>query len=201
MTDIRSDRQTIALSERHGEPQAGSPSLFSRVSSRRVGKNKGDVVFKNLTLFFAFLVFLFVFLMAYEMYRGSQLSISTFGWKFLTGKEWDPVSDRFGALTFIVGTLLSSLLALLIALPLSIATAIFLAEWAPPWIEKPVSFMVELLAGIPSIVYGLWGIFVLVPFLRTIVQPFLLKHAGWIPLSEARRTVSGYLRRGLFWRL
>lgn len=132
-------------------------------------------------MFFAFLVFLFVFLMAYEMYHGSHLSIEKFGWRFLTGTQWDPVAEQYGALAFIVGTVLSSLLALLIALPLSIGTAIFLAEWAPAWIERPVSFTVELLAAIPSIVYGLWGVFVLVPFLRSTVQPFLLRHAGFIP--------------------
>ncbi len=167
------------------------------MSSRKGGKNTGDAVFKNLTLFFAFLVFLFVFLMAYEMYRGSRLSVDKFGLGFLAGTEWDPVADQFGALSFIVGTLLSSLLALLIAVPLSIGTAIFLAEWAPRWIEKPVSFMVELLAAIPSIVYGLWGIFVLVPFLRTTVQPFLLGHAGMIPFIKGTPYGFGLFAAGI----
>lgn len=115
------------------------------------------------------------------MYLGSKPSIEKFGWRFLTSSTWDPVQEIFGALPIIYGTVVSSLLALIITLPLSIGVAIFLAETAPPWLEKPLSFLVELLAGIPSIVYGLWGIFVLVPFLRDTVEPYLSDKFGNLP--------------------
>ena len=105
-----------------------------------------------------------------------MLSISRFGFGFLTGTTWDPVFEEFGALPFIYGTLVSSLLALLIGGPISLGAAIYLSELAPDWLRDPLSFLVELLAAIPSVVYGLWGIFVLVPWLRTAVEPFLGQH-------------------------
>ena len=143
--------------------------------------NFGDFIYEKLTLIFAIIVLLLVFLMGYEMYVGSKLSISKFGWKFLTETTWDPVAEIYGALPSIFGTLVSSFLALLIAVPFSIGVAIYLSELAPRWLEKPLSFLVELLAGVPSIVYGLWGIFVLVPWLRENVQPFLYEHLGFLP--------------------
>jgi phosphate transport system permease protein len=146
--------------------------------------NVGDFVFKYLTMLFAFLVFLLVFVMGLEMYRQSGPSIAKFGWGFLSSSAWDPVQGEYGALPFIFGTLFSSLLALLIALPLGLGVAIFLSEIAPRWLEQPVSFVVELLAAIPSIVYGLWGIFVLVPLLRTSVEPFLRKTLGYLPFFK-----------------
>jgi phosphate transport system permease protein len=146
------------------------------------GKNIGDFVFENITRFFAFVILALVVLMVFEMARQSMLSIDKFGWGFITGTKWDPVQDEFGALPFIFGTIYSSLLALLIALPLSVGIAIFLSEFAPRWLEQPVSLLVELLAAIPSIVYGLFGIFVLAPWLRKTVEPFLGDHLGFIPL-------------------
>ncbi len=147
-------------------------------------QNLGDSIFKNLTLLFAVSVFILVVLMAYEMYQSSLLSIDKFGWKFLITSTWDPVQEIYGVLPMIYGTLVSSLIALLITLPLSIGVAIFLSELAPSWLEKPLSFLVELLAGIPSIVYGLWGIFVLVPFIREVVEPFLSENFGFLPIFE-----------------
>ncbi|MHB8581000.1 MAG: PstC family ABC transporter permease, partial [Ignavibacteriaceae bacterium] len=129
-------------------------------------KNLGDLIFERLTLLFAVLVFLLVVLMGWEMYSHSILSIKKFGFGFLFSSTWDPYREIFGALPVIYGTLVSSFLALLIAVPLGISVAIFLSELAPAWIEKPLSFLTELLAGIPSVIYGLWGIFVLVPWLR-----------------------------------
>jgi phosphate transport system permease protein len=157
----------------------------------------GDKVFKSTTILFAFFVFALVFLMAYEMVRGSELSLKQFGWKFLTGTVWDPVADEYGALPFIFGTLASSLLALVIALPLSIGVAVFLSELAPRWLERPVSFLVELLAAIPSIVYGLWGIFVLVPWLRNTVEPDLIKSFGYLPLFKGVPYGFGMLAAGI----
>ncbi len=137
-------------------------------------RNLGDVFFERLTLFFALLVFLLVVLMVWEMYSNSLISIQKNGWHFLVGQTWDPVLRQiFGALPAIFGTLLSSFLALLIAVPLGISVAVFLSELSPDWLEKPLSFLTELLAGIPSVIYGLWGIFVLVPWLQNSFEPFL----------------------------
>ncbi len=160
------------------------PSVRFKLLAAGKKLNIGDLVFKNLTMFFALLVFLLVFFMGLEMYRQSGPAIAKFGWGFLTNTAWDPVQEEFGALPFIFGTLFSSLLALMIALPLGLGVAIFLAEIAPKWLEQPVSFVVELLAAIPSIVYGLWGIFVLVPFLRLSVEPFLKKALGYLPFFK-----------------
>jgi phosphate transport system permease protein len=119
------------------------------------------------------LVFLLVIFMGWEMYSHSILSIKKFGLGFLVSSTWDPYREIFGALPVIYGTLVSSFLALLIAVPLGISVAVFLSELAPSWIEKPLSFLTELLAGIPSVIYGLWGIFVLVPWLRDTIEPYL----------------------------
>jgi phosphate transport system permease protein len=102
-----------------------------------------------------------------------------FGFKFFAGHDWDPVNEQFGALPFVYGTLVSSLLALLIAVPLSIGVAVFTTEMCPSALRSPLSFFVELLAAIPSVVYGLWAIFVLVPILSNYVQPFLSRTLGW----------------------
>lgn len=160
-------------------------------------RNFGDVLFKYTTMSFAAFVLLLVVLMGYEMYAGSSLSLEKFGWEFLTNTTWDPVMEEYGALPFIFGTLVSSFLALVIALPLSIGIAIFLSEIAPQWLEKPLSFLIELLAGIPSIVYGLWGIFVLVPWIRTTIEPFLSEYFEFIPLFRGAPYGFGMLAAGL----
>ena len=122
--------------------------------------------------------------MVFEMLRKSIPSIDKFGWGFITSQSWDPVQDEYGALPFVFGTLYSSLIALIIALPLSVGIAIFLSEFAPKWLEQPMSLLVELLAAIPSIVYGLFGIFVMTPWLRKTVEPFLGDHLGYIFLFK-----------------
>lgn len=163
----------------------------------KTSANFGDVLFKYLTGIFAFAILLVVCLMAFEMYRGSQPSIEKFGLKFLTGATWDPVRDEYGALPFIFGTVASSLLALLIALPLGYSTAVLLSELAPRWMEVPLSFVVELLAAIPSIVYGLWGIFILIPWLRISVEPFLSRTLGFLPFFKGTPYGFGILAAGL----
>ena len=160
-------------------------------------KNPGDLIFENITRFFAFIVLSLVFLMAYEMVTASMPSIEKFGLKFITGKEWDPVTDIYGAFPYIFGTLYSSLLALFIALPLSVGVAIFLSEIAPRWIEQPLSLLVEMLAAIPSIVYGLFGIFVMIPWLRQDIQPFLGEHFGFLPLFNGASYGFGMLAAAL----
>ena len=126
-----------------------------------------------------------------------MLSIREFGFGFLTGRTWDPIKGQFGALPFIYGTVVSSVLALLIAVPLSIGVAIFLVEQAPRRIARPIAFLVELLAAIPSVVYGLWGIFVLAPFLREHVFPPLGRWFGWLPFFQGTTTGLGLLTGGI----
>jgi phosphate transport system permease protein len=179
------------------EPPAPSGMTKPVGERKKRVHNIGDFVFRNTTKIFAFFVFSLVFIMAYEMYRGSTLSIAKFGWSFLVSETWDPVTDKFGALPFIYGTVISSLLALIIALPLSLGVAMFLSELCPRWLEQPLSFLVELLAAIPSIVYGLWGIFVLVPWLRITVQPFLRKYLGTLPLFQGPAYGFSMLAAGL----
>jgi phosphate transport system permease protein len=116
--------------------------------------------------------------------NGAGLSLRTFGLDFITNQTWDPVQEVFGALPFIFGTLITSLIALLLAGLVGIGSAIFLAELAPPWLRTPLSFFVELLAAIPSIVYGVWGLFVFAPFLRSNVVPGLKATLGWTGLFQ-----------------
>src|SRR5690349_4210366 len=127
-------------------------------------------------------VFFIVFLIAFESVHGAMLSMKTIGWGFLLGTEWDPVADHYGALPYVIGTLATSALALFMAMPLGIGSAVFLAELSTRRIGEIVSFVMELLAAIPSIVFGIWGFFVLAPFLRTNVEPWLVQHFGFIPL-------------------
>lgn len=162
-----------------------------------VEKNYSDLFFKNLTKFFALLILVVIALMGYEIYINAKPAIEKFGWKFITDEVWDPVQENYGALPFIYGTLVSSFLALLIALPLSVCIAIFLVDIAPSWIEKPFSFFIELLAGIPSIVYGIWGFFVMVPWVRTSVEPFLAKYFGFLPFFTGPLYGVGMLSSGL----
>ena len=180
-----------------GVPTGTPPVLSLRTSKTTLGANLGDLIFKNITFLFAVPVFSLVFLMGYEMYKGSALSIQKFGLSFLTSTTWDPVRDQYGAWPFIFGTLVSSALALVIALPLSVGVAVFLSELAPGWIEKTMSYLVELLAAIPSIVYGLWGVFVLVPWIRTSVEPVLAKSLGFLPLFKGPPYGFGMLAAGL----
>ena len=179
-----------------GANSASPPGAFVRTEKRK-SVNLGDTIFQSSTAFFAFLVFALVFLMAYEMFHGSGLSIQKFGWSFLTREIWDPVQDDYGALVFIFGTVVSSLVALAMALPLSIGVAVFLSELAPGWLEKPMSFLIELLAAIPSIVYGLWGVFVLVPWLRISVEPMLSKNLKFLPLFRGAPYGFGMLAAGI----
>jgi len=123
-------------------------------------------------------------LIIYELMLRSQLSWHAFGLKFFVASDWDPVNERFGALTFIYGTLVSSLLALVIAVPLSVGVAVFTTEMCPKALRGPLSFFVELLAAIPSVIYGLWALFVLVPLLTQYAQPVLSKTLGWTGLFE-----------------
>ncbi len=142
----------------------------------------GDKAFEWLTLVMALAVVVLVFLVGWQLARGSFLSIKRFGFHFLTTSTWDPVAEQFGALPFIYGTVVSSLIALIIAVPLSIATAVYLTELAPLWIRQPLVSLIEMLAAIPSVILGLWGIFVMIPWLRDYPFPILKKTLGWTSL-------------------
>jgi phosphate transport system permease protein len=130
----------------------------------------------------AMMVFVLVALVGWELFQGSELSLQKFGWRFLVQSDWDPVNGHFGALPFVFGTFVSSVLGLLIALPLSVATAIYLTELAPNWVRQPAMTLMEMLAAIPSVILGLWGIFVLVPWLRDHPFPLLQKVFGFLPI-------------------
>src|SRR5882724_2564712 len=142
----------------------------------------GDRAFKWITLLMALSVFVLILVIGYELAHGSQLAFRKFGWRFLTSLEWDPVAEQFGALPFIFGTLVSSAIALVIAVPLSVATAVYLVEIAPPWVRQTLTIFIELLAAVPSVILGLWGIFVMVPWLREHLFPWLRSTLGFIPL-------------------
>src|SRR3989442_8233553 len=124
----------------------------------------GDPAFKWLTLVMALSVFVLILLIGYELGHSSQLAFRKFGWRFLASSNWDPVNEQFGALPFIFGTLVSSAIALVIAVPLSIATAVYLTEIAPHWMRRILTVFIELLAAVPNVILGLWGIFVMVPW-------------------------------------
>ena len=140
---------------------------------RLEGAAVGDRIYKGAITFFAICVPLLLVFIAIEVGIAGAPAFARFGLSFLTSSTWDPVRENFGAATAIYGTLVSSLIALIIAAPLAIGVALFLSELAPPWLRQPVGFLVDLLAAIPSVVYGLWGIFVLLPLLRQYVMPFL----------------------------
>lgn len=156
-----------------------------------------DAGFKSLATLCALAVLAIVGLIVFELVDQSHLSISKFGLKFLVKEIWDPVAEDFGALPFIYGTLVSSLVALALAVPLSLGTALFITEICPARIRGTLSLLVELLAAIPSVIYGLWGIFVLAPFLRVHVQPFLAKYLGWTGLFSGPKYGIGMLAAGV----
>ena len=162
---------------------AEEPSLApTPVTERMTSPSRfGDKAFEWLTLAMALVVVVLVFLVGWQLAHGSSLAIKRFGFSFLTTSSWDPVAEHFGALPFIYGTVVSSLIALIIAVPLSIATAVYLTELAPLWVRQPLTSLIEMLAAIPSVILGLWGIFVMIPWLRDHPFPLLKKLFGWTP--------------------
>ncbi len=172
---------------------------FPKLIKPRIGARVrlADRLFRYLMLACALSVLAIVALILVELWQQSRLSLHTFGWKFLTGQNWDPVSGDFGALPFLYGTAVSSLVALVIAVPLSIGLAIFNTEMCPRPLRAPLGFLTDLLAAIPSVIYGLWAIFVLVPILRTHVEPWLAAHFGWTGLFEGAPYGIGMLAAGL----
>ncbi len=141
-----------------------------------------DLLFKNLTRSFAFIVFMLLAAIMVSLIYGSRESIAEYGFSFLWTNEWNPVQNSYGALVPIVGTLLTSVIALIIAVPISFGIAMFLTELAPNWLKRPLGTAIEMLAAIPSIIYGMWGLFVFVPIFQSYVQPALIAFFEPIPV-------------------
>ena len=172
-----------------GEPQVINRPL-GRLLTRASGKlvhpdaqviNLGDRFFYTLTRGLAFCVIFLVILLVLDLFRGSWEAIRQFGLKFLVGTTWDPVARQFGTLPTIVGTIVKAFIALLLAVPITIGSAIFISFYTPKWLRPVISYSIELLAGIPSIIFGLWGLFVMVPVIR-VLQVWLKANFGWFPL-------------------
>ena len=176
---------------------APRPVFTGRVRAFLSRLRNGDEVAHLITLLFASTILLITILLVFELYRNSALSREKFGWQFLVTRTWDPVFEDFGALPFIFGTVVTSMVGLLIAVPLGVGAAIFLAELAPPRISDALAFIIELLAAVPSVIYGLLAIFTLVPLLRTVVQPFLKKTLGFLPFFQGPTYGVGLLAAGL----
>lgn len=177
------------------------PSILSSIRLRHLPTTKllftGDSIFKLISALIASSVILILGLMIYKLFDGSRLSIETFGLGFIIGTVWDPVKRIFGALPLILGTLTTSAIALLIGFPISLGIALALSEYMPRKISYPLSFLVELLAAVPSVIYGLWGMYVLIPFLRDNVYPALQAALGFIPLFSGPIYGGGVLTGGI----
>ncbi|HEY6195273.1 MAG TPA: phosphate ABC transporter permease subunit PstC, partial [Candidatus Eisenbacteria bacterium] len=156
-----------------------------------------DDLYRGVLQALCLLVLLAIVLIVWECAHGALPSIRASGLHFLVGTEWDPITDHYGALPYLWGTLVTSAIAMVLAVPLGIAGAVFLAELAPPAIGEVVSFVIELLASIPSIVYGIWGVFVLAPWLRSFLEPWLLAHLGFLPLFRGFPFGLGVLNAGI----
>jgi phosphate transport system permease protein len=169
------------------------PPLRQRGLSKAV---LGDGVFRWGTLTLACAVPMLIIALGYLLFADALPALREFGVKFLSGRRWDPIEEVYGGLPHIYGTLVTSLLALIVAVPISLGAAIFLAELAPGWIRTPVSFLVELLAAIPSVIFGIWGIFVLVPALRPI-QLWLGENVGFLPIFSGPPFGIGFMAAGL----
>jgi len=149
--------------------------------SRQGTGRLADRLFRGSSRFAALMLVVLLIAIGALLFANSRLTWETFGLSFITGMDWDPVAGIYGALPFIVGTILASLLAILIAAPIGIMTSLYLSELAPRRTATPLTFMIELLAAIPSVVIGLWGVFILAPFLKTTVESWIVSTFGWIP--------------------
>jgi phosphate transport system permease protein len=175
----------------------GRAAANRRVSAFVQGLRSGDTFAHLFTLLCAVSILLVTIALVHQLYINSTGSIHKFGFRFLTGRTWDPVSGDFGALPFVYGTLVSSALSLLVAVPLGVGAAIFLSELASPRVSNALTFVIELLAAVPSVIYGLLGIFILVPFLRQFGEPFLKRTLGFLPLFQGPMYGVGMLAGGL----
>jgi phosphate transport system permease protein len=170
---------------------AGRPGSFAR------RLRAGDEIAHLLVLIFGCSILVLVGILVVELFASSADARHKFGWAFLTGSTWDPVAGQFGALPFIYGTLVTSAVALTISLPLSLGAAVFLSELAPPRISDALAFLIELLAAVPSVIYGLLGIFLLVPFMREVGEPALRATLGFLPFFQGPAYGVGVLTAGV----
>jgi phosphate transport system permease protein len=171
-------------------PVTGSRSFLSRLKD-------GDEIARLITFLFAATVVLITVALVYELWMNSVLPREKFGFHFFVTQVWDPVMDDFGALPFIYGTIVTSALALLIAVPLGIGASIFLAELAPPRISDTLQFFIDLLAAVPSVIYGVLGIFIVVPLMRNVIYPVLNKPLGFLPIFKGPSYGVGFLTAGI----
>jgi phosphate transport system permease protein len=171
-------------------PTAGSRSFINRLRD-------GDEIARIVTFLFAASVVLVTLLLVFELWRESYLPRHKFGFAFFRTSVWDPIFDHFGALPFIYGTLVTAGVALIIAVPLGIGAAIFLAELAPARISDTLQFFIDLLAAVPSVIYGLLGVFVVIPVMRQYIQPGLKHTFGFLPLFQGPAYGVGFLTAGI----
>ena len=171
-------------------PTVGSRSLISRL-------REGDEIARLITFLFAASVVLVTLLLVYELWQGSFLPRHKFGFAFFRTSVWDPIFNQFGALPFIYGTLVTAGVSLLIAVPLGIGAAIFLAELAPARISDTLQFFIDLLAAVPSVIYGLLGVFVVIPLMREYIQPGLKSSLGFLPFFQGPAYGVGFLTAGI----
>jgi phosphate transport system permease protein len=157
-------------------------NIYSAATLKR--QHLFDLIFRNTTWLFAFFVFSILAAIIVSLLIGSMPAIKAFGFGFLFSSEWNPVTEKFGALVPIIGTLVTSIIALSIGIPVSFGIALFLTEMSPPWLRRPLGTAIELLAGIPSIIYGMWGLFVFAPLFAEYVQPWIRSVFGDVPLVK-----------------
>lgn len=165
-------------------PASTMPKAALETSTMTAPSRWADRLFQGAALTAAAGVAALFLLVVFVLWQGAHLSLAKFGWRFLGSSEWDPVQEHYGALPFIYGTVVSSVIALVIAVPLSIGTAVFLTDLSPGWLRQPVSSLIEMLAAVPSVIWGLWGVFVMVPWLRDHAFPFLREYFGFLPLFQ-----------------
>jgi phosphate transport system permease protein len=180
-------------------PAIGSTDDVPSQAPRMHGAPVGDWIYRGVTMAAGLAIVALLLFIAFEVFSGGWPVFQKFGFGFLTSSQWDPVHDSYGAAPAIFGTLVSSAIALVIATPLAIGTAVFLSELAPRWLAQPIAFLVDLLAAIPSVVYGLWGIFVLEPMMRDTIAPFLQDtlHLGNLPIFDGVSYGPGMLTAGI----
>lgn len=181
---------TASTFEHAVPPSAGPRTFVQRL-------RQGDEVAHVVTLIFAALILLITSLLVYELWVNSHLSRAKFGLSFFWTQTWDPISGDFGALPFIYGTIVTSVVSLVIAVPLGLAAAVYLAELAPRMLSDGIAFLIDLLAAVPSVIYGLLGIFIVVPLMRTTIGPLIKDALGFLPIFQGPNYGVGFLTAGI----
>lgn len=181
---------TASTTIKNAGPATGSRSFFAKLKD-------GDELARLLTMFFAASIVLITVLLVWELWVNSYLPRHKFGLRFFVTQTWDPIVEDFGALPFIFGTVVTSMVSLLMAIPLGIGAAIFLAELAPPRISDTLQFFIDLLAAVPSVIYGLMGVFIAVPLVRTVIFPLLNQPFGFLPIFKGPSYGVGFITAGI----